>query len=48
MISELANTLLKSAILALVRPILTVSGTALVAKGHDQAAEKERVFLAHC
>jgi hypothetical protein len=35
--SELENTMLKPAILALIRQILTVAGTALVAKGYVQA-----------
>ena len=39
--SELENTLLKPAILALIRQVLTVAGTALVAKGYVQASEVE-------
>ena len=35
--------MLKPAILALIRQILTVAGTALVAKGFDQASEVEPV-----
>jgi hypothetical protein len=38
---ELENTMLKPAILALIRQILTVAGTALVAKGFVQASEVE-------
>jgi hypothetical protein len=41
--SELENTMLKPAILALIRQILTVAGTALVAKGLVQATEIEPV-----
>ena len=39
--SELENMMLKPAILALIRQILTVAGTALVAKGFVQASEVE-------
>jgi len=37
--SELEKTMLKPAMLALVRQILTVAGTALVAKGNAQASD---------
>jgi len=39
--SELENTMLKPAIIALVRQILNVVGTALVAKGYVQATDIE-------
>ena len=39
--SELENTMLKPAILALICQILTVSGTALVAKGLVRSSEVE-------
>lgn len=39
--SEQEKTMLKPAILALVRQILTVAGTALVAKGFVQASDVE-------
>lgn len=42
--SELENTMLKPAILALIRQILTVAGTALVAKGLVQASDLEPVI----
>lgn len=42
--SELENTMLKPAILPLVRQILTVAGTALVAKGYAQASDIEPVI----
>jgi positive regulator of sigma E activity len=42
--SELENTMLKPAILALIRQILTVAGTALVAKGYVQASDIEPVI----
>ena len=38
---ELENTMLKPAILALIRQVLTVAGTALVAKGLVQASDVE-------
>jgi hypothetical protein len=38
---EQENTKLKPAILALIRQVLTVAGTALVAKGYVQASEVE-------
>jgi hypothetical protein len=38
------KTMLKPAILALVRQVLTVAGTALVAKGYFQAADIEPVI----
>jgi len=41
--SELENTMLKPAILALIRQVLTVAGTALVAKGYVQASDVEPV-----
>ena len=41
---ELENTMLKPAILALIRQILTVAGTALVAKGLVQASDLEPVI----
>ena len=40
--SEKENTMLKPAILALIRQVLTVAGTALVAKGYVQASDIER------
>jgi hypothetical protein len=42
--SELENPMLKPAILALIRQILTVAGTALVAKGYVQASDIEPVI----
>jgi hypothetical protein len=42
--SELENIMLKPAILALIRQILTVAGTALVAKGYVQASDIEPVI----
>ena len=42
--SELEKTMLKPAMLALVRQILTVAGTALVAKGYVQASDIEPVI----
>jgi hypothetical protein len=42
--SELETTMLKPAILALIRQILTVAGTALVAKGYVQASDIEPVI----
>ena len=42
--SELENTMLKPAILALVRHIRTVAGTAPVAKGYVQASDIEPVI----
>ncbi|HCY99810.1 MAG: hypothetical protein A3D16_20760 [Rhodobacterales bacterium RIFCSPHIGHO2_02_FULL_62_130] len=39
--SELENTMLKPAILALIRQVLTVAGTALVAKGYVEASQVE-------
>ena len=42
--SELENTMLKPAMLALVRQILTVAGTALVAKGNAQASDIQPVI----
>ena len=39
--SEEENTMLKPAILALIRQILTVAGRALVAKGYVQASDIE-------
>jgi hypothetical protein len=41
---ELENTMLKPAILALIRQILTVVGTALVAKGYVHASDVEPVI----
>jgi hypothetical protein len=41
---EPENTMLKPALLALIRQILTVAGTALVAKGYVQASEVEPVI----
>ena len=38
---EQEKTMLKPAILALIRQILTIAGTALVAKGFVQASEVE-------
>ena len=38
------NTMLNPAILALIRQILTVAGTALVAKGYVQASDIEPVI----
>jgi positive regulator of sigma E activity len=42
--SELENTMLKPAILVLIRQILTIAGTALVAKGYFQASDFEAVI----
>ena len=42
--SELENTVLKPAILALVRQIRTVAGTAHVAKGYVRASDIELVI----
>ena len=42
--SELETTMLKPAILALIRQILTVVGTTLVAKGYVQASNIEPVI----
>ena len=42
--SELENTMLKPAFLALIRQILTVAGTALVAKGYVHASDIEPVI----
>ena len=42
--SELENTVLKPEILALIRQILTVAGTTLVAKGLVQASDVEPVI----
>ena len=42
--SEQENTILKPAILALIRQILTVVGTALVAKGLVHASDVEPVI----
>ena len=42
--SEQVNTILKPAILAHVRQILTVAGTALVAKGIVQASDIEPII----
>ena len=42
--SELENTMLKPAILALIRQILAVAGTAMVAKGFVQASDIEPVI----
>jgi hypothetical protein len=39
--SERENTMLKPAILALIRQVLTVAGTALVAKGYVEATQVE-------
>jgi len=41
--SEEENTMLKPAILALIRQILTVAGTALVAKGYVQTSDVKPV-----
>jgi hypothetical protein len=41
--SELEKTMLKPAILALVRQFLTIAGTALVAKGFVRASDVEPV-----
>ncbi len=38
---EVESIMLKPAILALIRQVLTVTGTALVAKGYIQASEVE-------
>jgi hypothetical protein len=42
--SELETTMLKPAILALIRQLLTVAGTALVARGLVQATDVEPVI----
>jgi hypothetical protein len=42
--SEQEKTMLKPAILALVHQVLTVAGTALVAKGYVQASDVEPVI----
>ena len=42
--SEQGTTMLKPAILALIRQVLTVAGTALVAKGLVQASDVEPVI----
>ena len=39
--SEQEKTMLKPAILALIRQVLTIAGTALVAKGFVQASDVE-------
>jgi hypothetical protein len=44
MTSNLENTMLKPAILALIRQILPVAGTAPVAKGYVQATDVEPVI----
>jgi hypothetical protein len=44
MTSELEKTMLKPVIVALNRQILTVTGTALVAKGYVQATDIEPVI----
>ncbi len=41
---ELENIMVKPAILALLRQILTVAGTALVAKGYAEASDVEPVI----
>jgi len=41
---EQEKTMLKPAILALIRQVLTVAGTALVAKGYVQATNVEPVI----
>jgi positive regulator of sigma E activity len=42
--SELETTMLKPAILALIRQLLTIAGTALVARGLVQATDVEPVI----
>ena len=42
--SEQEKTMLKPAILALIRQVLTVAGTALVAKGYVEASDIEPVI----
>ena len=42
--SDQENTVLKPAILALIRQVLTVAGTALVAKGYVEASDIEPVI----
>jgi hypothetical protein len=42
--SEQETIMLKPAILALIRHVLTVAGTALVAKGYVQASDLEPVI----
>ena len=42
--SEEVSTLLNPAILALIRQILTIAGTVLVAKGYVQASDIEPVI----
>jgi hypothetical protein len=42
--SELETIMLKPAILALIRQVLTVVGTALVAKGYVEASDVEPVI----
>jgi len=42
--SELENTMLKPAILAIIRQVLTVAGTALVAKGYVPTSDIEPVI----
>ena len=42
--SKLEIPMLKPAILALIRQILTIAGTALAAKGHVQASDIEPVI----
>jgi hypothetical protein len=42
--SEQERTMLRPAILALVRQVLTVAGTALVAKGYIEASDVEPVI----
>jgi len=42
--SEQEKTMLEPAILALIRQVLTVAGTALVAKGFFQASDVEPVI----
>lgn len=42
--AEQEKTMLKPAILALVRQVLTVAGTALVANGYAQASDVEPVI----
>jgi hypothetical protein len=41
---EQENTMLKPAILALIRQVLTVAGTALVAKGYVESSDVEPVI----
>jgi len=42
--SEQEKTMLKPALLALIRQVLTVVGTALIAKGYVQATDVEAVI----